>query len=117
MVDDNVAVRDAICRLVRNSCDSLCEAADGFAAVERAKVCPPDLVIMDLNMPRLNGVEAASQIRRMLPETKIIGFSSLSDCLLLPGFDLMLRKQDGFAQLQIAINTLLPVITESATPD
>ena len=108
MVDDHVAVRDAICRFVKDSCDCVCEAADGFAAIERAKECPPDLVIMDLNMPRLNGVEAASQIRRMLPQTKIIGFTTLSDCSLLPGFDLMLRKQDGFAKLQVAINTLLP---------
>jgi DNA-binding NarL/FixJ family response regulator len=108
VVDDHVAVRDAICRFVKDSCDCVCKAADGFAAIERAKECPPDLVIMDLNMPRLNGLEAAYQIRRLLPETKIIGFSTLSDCSLLPGFDLMLRKQDGFAKLQAAINRLLP---------
>jgi DNA-binding NarL/FixJ family response regulator len=108
VVDDHVAVRDAICRFVKDSCDCVCEAADGFAAIERAKECPPDLVIMDLNMPRLNGLEAAYQIRRLLPETKIIGFSTLIDCPLLPGFDLMLRKQDGFAKLQAAINRILP---------
>ena len=108
MVDDHVAVRDAICRFVKDSCDSVHEAADGLEAIERAKVCLPDLIIMDLNMPRLNGVEAASQIRRMLPDIKIIGFTTLSDCSLLPDFDLMLRKQDGFAKLKVAINTLLP---------
>ena len=48
------------------------------------------------NLPRLNGVEAASQIRRMLPDTKVIGFTTLSDCSLLPAFDLMLRKQGRF---------------------
>ena len=109
MVDDHVAVRDAICTFVKYSCDSICEAADGVEAIERARECPPDLVIMDLNMPRLNGVEAASQIRHTLPGTKIIGFTTLSDCSLLPGFDLMLRKQDGFTQLQVAMNMLRTV--------
>jgi len=64
---------------------------------------------MDLNMPRLNGVQAASAIRRMLPQTKIIGLSALNnEDSPPPGFDVMLRKQEGLAKLQEAINRLLP---------
>ena len=106
-------MRDAICKFIRRICDVVCEADDGFAAIERAKECPPDLVIMDLSLPRLKGVQAASELRRTLPGIKIIGFTSLSressDALLADTeFDVMLCKHDGLTTLAEAINTLLP---------
>ena len=106
-------MRGAIRKAVEGSCDCACEAEDGVAAIERAEKYPPDLVIMDLSMPRLNGVQATSILRRMLPRTKVIGFTSLGseiDTTLLAeaGFDLVLNKQEGFARLLGAIRTLAP---------
>jgi DNA-binding NarL/FixJ family response regulator len=106
-------VRDAICKFIRRICDAVCEADDGVAAIERAKECPPDLVIMGLSLPRLKGVQAASELRRTLPGIKIIGFTSLSressDALLADTeFDVMLCKHDGLTKLAEAINSLLP---------
>jgi len=106
-------VRDAICKFIRRLCDAVYEVDDGVAAIERAKQCPPDLVIMDLSLPRLNGVQAASELRRTFPGIKIIGFTSLrresSEALLAnTEFDVMLCKHDGLARLAEAINTLLP---------
>jgi DNA-binding NarL/FixJ family response regulator len=110
---NHVAVRDAICKFIRRTYDAVCEADDGIAAIERAKECPPDLAIMDLSLPRLNGVQAASNLRRTLPGIKIIGFTSLgreTREALLAGteFDVMLHKHDGLTNLAEAIKTLLP---------
>ncbi len=48
------------------------EAADGIEAVEKARALKPDIVILDLTMPRLSGLEALREIRRDCPETKIL---------------------------------------------
>jgi DNA-binding NarL/FixJ family response regulator len=48
------------------------EAEDGFTGVERAAVLQPDLVFLDIGLPGLNGIEAASRIRAFLPRAKII---------------------------------------------
>lgn len=106
-------MRDAICKFIRRTYDAVCEADDGVAAIERAKACPLDLVIMDLSMPRLNGVRAASELRRTLPRIKIIGFTMLGkesrEALLADtAFDVMLYKHDGLTKLAEAIKTLLP---------
>ena len=106
-------MRGAIHKTVTGMCDCVCEAEDGLAAIERAREYPPDLVIMDLSMPRLNGVQATSILHRMLPRTKVICFTSLGseiDTTLLEeaGFDLVLNKQDGFEGLLGAIRAIAP---------
>jgi DNA-binding NarL/FixJ family response regulator len=67
---------------------------------------------MDLNLPRPKGVQAASELRRMLSGIKIIGFTSLSresvqELLAENQFDAMLSKHDGLTKLAEAINTFL----------
>jgi CheY-like chemotaxis protein len=55
------------------------EAVDGVDAIEKAKEEKPDLILLDLAMPRLNGVEAASVLKNTLPETPIILFTMYTD--------------------------------------
>jgi DNA-binding NarL/FixJ family response regulator len=107
-------VRDAICHCVDTATpfEACCEAADGVAAIEKAKECAPSLVILDLSMPRMNGVEAASVLRGMLPDTKIVGFTTFDEefrrsLLEDTAFDMILSKHDGLAKLAEAINALL----------
>lgn len=54
-------------------------ASDGLQAVQKAKELQPDLVLLDMMLPKLNGIEAAQQIRRVAPQSKIIFVSSESD--------------------------------------
>jgi PAS domain S-box-containing protein len=74
VVDDHALVRKGICSvLATNPALSVCgEAVDGRDGVERARELRPDVVVMDLSMPRLNGLEATREIKRFLPDTEIL---------------------------------------------
>jgi DNA-binding NarL/FixJ family response regulator len=54
-------------------------AADGLQAVQQAEELQPDLILLDMVLPRLNGIEAARQIRRVAPNSKILFLSGESD--------------------------------------
>jgi DNA-binding NarL/FixJ family response regulator len=78
IVDDHDSVRASLRTLFEYKTDwQVCgEAADGGSAVCEVSELAPDVVILDLAMPVLNGLEAAKDIRRMAPATKIILFSA-----------------------------------------
>ena len=57
----------------------ICEVADGLEAVQKAEELKPDLILLDIGLPTLNGIEAARQIRKLAPESKIIFVSQESD--------------------------------------
>ena len=52
------------------------EAVDGYDAIEKARVLKPDLIALDVSMPRMNRIEAATRWKKMLPQTPIILFTS-----------------------------------------
>jgi DNA-binding NarL/FixJ family response regulator len=57
----------------------ICEASDGLEAVHKAEELKPDLILIDIGLPTLNGIEAARQIRQLCPESKIVFVSQESD--------------------------------------
>jgi DNA-binding NarL/FixJ family response regulator len=78
LVDDFEAFR----RFIRTTLDAplqvVGEASDGLEAVQKAKQLQPDLILLDIALPGLNGIEAARQIRKLSPRSKILFLSQES---------------------------------------
>lgn len=73
IVDDHALFRDGIASLLRTSgMQVVGQASDGFEALEQARKLRPDIVLMDIKMPRCNGLEATRLIKAEMPETKIV---------------------------------------------
>ena len=74
IVDDNETVRRSLRSLISTRPGwMICgEAVDGLDAIEKAKAMRPDVVLMDISMPRMNGLEATRILRKELPEVKVV---------------------------------------------
>ena len=81
IADDHAIVREGLSSLIGAEADLqlVGEAADGVEAVEQALRLRPDVILMDLVMPRLGGLEAISRIRQAWPEAHILVLTSFSD--------------------------------------
>src|ERR1700733_5013354 len=74
VVDDHELVSRGICSVLATEPSlTLCgEAVDGQDAVEKTQKLRPDIVVMDVSMPRLNGLEATREIKRLLPDIEVV---------------------------------------------
>lgn len=112
VVDDHNKFRAALRMLLAAYEDMkvIGEACNGEQAVMLAEVCHPDVVIMDINMPKMNGIAATGLIKSHRPETIVIGLSFCDDAifrkaLLDAGASTVIAKQAAEEQLYPAINT------------
>ena len=109
-------MRGAICQFIdrATSFKACCEAGHGFAAVDKAVERGPNLIVLDLSTPMLDGVETASALRRMIDGIKIIGLAMFPvgevrrTLITSAGFDMIVSKHEGLAKLAEVINALLP---------
>jgi len=83
IADDHEMIRKALCELFAEQEDfEVCaEAENGKEAVEMAQVFSPDLILLDLSMPVMNGIEAACELKRTMPMVPIVVFSEYGDVL------------------------------------
>jgi len=117
IVDDNDVTRK-ITRLfleIQVGFEVCGEAVDGVDAIEKAKELKPDLILLDLAMPRMNGIEAASVIKGMMPQVSIVLFTMYKETVgnalaSAVGIDAVLSKLDGGWKLLENVQTLLQIV-------
>ena len=77
IVDDYPAVRKGLRRLLEKLCSVVCiEATNGLDAIAKTEGSHPDLIILDLGMPEMNGLEAASLLQKTMPQVPLFMFTS-----------------------------------------
>src|SRR5215210_6947343 len=110
LVDDHKILRDGLRSLLQTHADFeiIGEAQDGRAAVEMAERLSPNVVVMDIGMPDLNGVEATRQIIERVPAVRVIALSAYADRRLIAetlkaGASGYLLKDSAFEELAEAI--------------
>ena len=113
LADDHMIVRNGLRSLLeQNDMEVVAEAEDGRTTVRLARDLLPDVVVMDISMPDLNGIEATRQITAESPGVKVIGLSMHSDKrfvsgMLSAGASGYLLKDCAFEELTQALRTVV----------
>src|SRR6266478_9240276 len=115
IIDDNPQIRELL-RCFVNSLHgfNVCgEACDGLDGIEKAVALRPDLIVLDFQMPRLNGIETARVLRENLPDVQIVLFTlhqnTILECNVTNlGIRAVLSKMDGMKHLTGELRRLLP---------
>jgi CheY-like chemotaxis protein len=113
VADDSASIRLAVRILLEGRKLSVHDAVDGVDAIETARTLKPDLILLDLAMPRLNGAEAAVVLKNTFPTTPIILFTLHTDLSIdalsaTLGVDTFISKDDGIPKLLERVDTLFP---------
>ncbi|MDD4869041.1 MAG: response regulator transcription factor [Kiritimatiellae bacterium] len=113
LADDHKMIRDGLRALIEkhHNMEVIGEAADGQAAVQTARKLSPDVIVIDIGMPELNGIEATRQITALKCKPKVIGLSMHADRryvsqMLKAGASGYILKDSAFEELVQAIETV-----------
>jgi DNA-binding NarL/FixJ family response regulator len=80
LVEDFRPYRSFVISLLSQNLEiDVCEAEDGLQAIVQAQQLKPDVILIDIGLPELNGLEAARQLRELVPRSKILFLSGLDD--------------------------------------
>src|SRR5260370_37515967 len=113
IAEDEASVRNAMRTFIESRSQfQVCEAVDGDDAIKKANVLQPDLVVLDLRMPKANGIEVAALLHVRTPHTPVVVFTMFEDKLSASltkvlGIAAVVPKSDGVAKLLGRIEALL----------
>jgi len=114
LVDDHQILRDGICSMFSGHKDIevIGEAPDGRTAIKLVEQLKPDIVVMDISMPDMNGIDATRKIKRRSPDIKVIALSMHHDRQFLieifrAGASGYLVKDSAFEELERAIKLVM----------
>ena len=120
LTDDHAAMRDGLARLLDQEIDFevVGQASDGQEAVELAGNLIPDVILMDISMPRMNGIDATRVIHARHPDIRIIGLSLYQEeerakAMLDSGAVLYLTKTCAPAELKTAIRSSMRALKDN----
>ena len=114
VVDDVRAVREGLRSLFAGGDVEICgEAENGQQAVDQVRALRPDLVVLDINMPVMDGLRATLEIRRIAPEMKVVLFSindspEAKAAAKMVGADALVRKASAVFDLLPTLRRLVP---------
>jgi DNA-binding NarL/FixJ family response regulator len=121
IVDDSPVIRRTLRTLFERQTEwAVCgEAGNGRDGIDKALQLRPDLVVIDLIMPVMNGIEATRALKRLMPATLLVMFTTFADTFLAKealnaGVDVLVPKSEGATALIRHIQTLL--VTELPPP-
>jgi DNA-binding NarL/FixJ family response regulator len=115
LADDHVTVRHGLKLIIDGQADMevVCEASDGNAAVRDALAFHPDVIVMDISMPELNGLAATRKLRKLLPDAAIVTLTRHSDDAYLQ--ELLRAGVAGYVLKQSEPHELLQAIRAVAS--
>ena len=79
LADDYPGMVKAVSRLLTLDCDVVGSVADGSALLEAAAQLQPDVIVLDVNLPKIHGLEACRQVLRANPTVKVVVFTAMTD--------------------------------------
>jgi DNA-binding NarL/FixJ family response regulator len=79
VAEDHAGVAKAVCRVLALDCDVVGSVADGSAVLAATQRLQPDVIVVDLHLPNVSGLEACRQITQLNPAAKVIVFTAMND--------------------------------------
>jgi DNA-binding NarL/FixJ family response regulator len=113
IAEDEASVRTAMRVFIESRSQfEICEAVDGDEAIKKAVALKPDLIVLDLRMPKANGIEVAALLHVRTPHTPVVVFTMFEDKLgasltKILGIAAVVPKSDGVGKLLGRIEALL----------
>lgn len=118
VAEDNPSVRGAMRRVLEHANETwqIIEAGDGSEAIEKAKEFRPDLIILDLVMPTMDGFDAAREITRILPRIPILMHTMFSSPMVdLEALSIGVRKVVPKSESEALVSAVLEILQPNPT--
>lgn len=112
LADDHSLVLEGLAKLVMEDCDLVGKVEDGRALIQAAQQLDPDVIVLDISMPKLNGLEAGRQLKKLLPSIKLIYLTMHADPVYAKeafqiGASGFLLKRSAASELMQAIHAVM----------
>jgi DNA-binding NarL/FixJ family response regulator len=120
IADDSLVIRQALCELFDSEPDfTVCgDAENGKEAIEKAQHLHPDLILLDLSMPVMNGLDAARALKNLMPDVPVIMYSAFSgpfteQVARSVGAKALVSKSEPISILLAKARSLMPAMSDS----
>jgi CheY-like chemotaxis protein len=113
IADDSNTARSVLAKFFAQRDFDVCEAVDGEDTIEKARKLKPDLILLDVAMPHTNGIAAASVLKDILPNVRIVLFTMYTEAIARAfphgefAADAVISKGDGMEKLEECVQRLL----------